>query len=94
MSDNNTNPEVDGSENLDDFFGTAKSGSDMNWKMHALKDGEVNIFRIAPPVKSLKTVGKWKLYDKLHYGYPTTRTPTSPGTSPSAASRRRTGPPT
>lgn len=72
MSDNNTNPEVDGSENLDDFFGTAKNGGDMNWKMHALKDGEANIFRIAPPVKSLKSVGKWKLYDKLHYGYTVT----------------------
>lgn len=69
MSDNNSNPEVDGSENLDDFFGTAKSGSDMNWKTHALKDGEANVFRIAPPVKSLKNVGKWKIYDKLHYGY-------------------------
>jgi hypothetical protein len=69
MSDNQ-NLEVDGSENLDDFFGTAKSGSDMNWKMHALKDdGSANIFRIAPPVKSLKNVGKWKIYDKLHYGY-------------------------
>jgi hypothetical protein len=72
MSDNQTNPEVDGSENLDDFFGTAKNGGDMNWKMHALKDGEANIFRIAPPVKSLKSVGKWKLYDKLHYGYTVT----------------------
>src|SRR5574343_2072266 len=70
MNDNNQNTEVNGSESLDDFFGTAKNGgSDTNWKMHSLKDGEANVFRIAPPVKSLKSVGKWKVYDKLHYGY-------------------------
>lgn len=67
-----TNNNQDGSDNesIDDFFGTAKNGAgDMNWKMHSLKDGEANVFRIAPPVKSLKNVGKWKIYDKLHYGY-------------------------
>ncbi len=85
MSDNNQNPEVDGSENLDDFFGTAKNGSDMNWKMHALKDdGSANVFRIAPPVKSLKNVGKWKIYDKLHYGYtvPNDQNPDKPRHKP------------
>lgn len=82
MSDNNQ----DGSENLDDFFGTAKNGgSDTNWKMHALKDdGSANVFRIAPPVKSLKTVGKWNVYDRLHYGYtvPNDQNPDKPRHKP------------
>jgi len=70
MDSNNNGNTPDGTESLDDFFGTAKNGgSDVNWKMHALSDSEANIFRIAPPVKSLKNVGKWKIYDKLHYGY-------------------------
>lgn len=55
--------------NVDDFFGTSKSGSDINWKTHALSEDGPNVFRIAPPVKSLKNVGKWKVYDRLHYGY-------------------------
>lgn len=79
-TENNTN-----TDNLDDFFGTAKNGGDMNWTMHSLKDdGTANVFRIAPPVKSLKNVGKWKVYDKLHYGYtvPNDKNPDKPRAKP------------
>jgi len=70
MDSNNNGNSSDGGDDLDDFFGQAKNGgSDMNWKTHALSETEPNIFRIAPPVKSLKSVGKWKVYDRLHYGY-------------------------
>lgn len=56
--------------NLDDFFGQPKQGgSDTNWKEHKLEDGKSEAFRIAPPIKSLKTKGFWKFFHKLHYGY-------------------------
>ena len=63
MSNENT-------ENFDDFFGQAKAGGgEFSWKNHSISDKDPNIFRIAPPVKSLKTAGRWSVYDALHYGY-------------------------
>jgi hypothetical protein len=84
MSENqNNNSSSD--EALEDFFGTAKNGtSDMNWTVHSIKDDSPNVFRIAPPVKSLKAVGKWKVYDRLHYGYvvPNEQNPDKPRARP------------
>lgn len=70
---------------FDDFFGQAKQGGDgFNWKNHALSDKEPNVYRIAPPVKSLKSVGRWSVYDSLHYGYtiPNTENPDKPRHKP------------
>lgn len=70
---------------FEDFFGQAKQGGDgFNWKNHALSDKEPNIFRIAPPVKSLKSVGRWSVYDSLHYGYtiPNAENPDKPRHKP------------
>jgi hypothetical protein len=55
---------------IEDMFGDPKeAGSGFAYKNHYLSDKEANIYRIAPPVKSLKNVGKWKIFDKLHFGY-------------------------
>jgi len=83
MDSNNNNPQA--GDSLDDFFGTAKNGgSDTNWKTHSLSDKEPNVFRIAPPIKSLKEVGKWNVYDRLHYGYtvPNDQNPDKPRARP------------
>lgn len=53
-----------------DFFGQAKQGGDgFGWKNFALSEKDPNVYRIAPPVKSLRTAGRWSVYDSLHYGY-------------------------
>lgn len=72
-------------DNMDDFFGQAKQGGgEFNWKNHVLSDKEPNVFRIAPPVKSLKTAGRWSVYDSLHYGYtiPNDQNPDKPRHKP------------
>jgi hypothetical protein len=72
-------------ENFDDFFGQAKAGGgEFAWKNHSISDKEPNVFRIAPPVKSLKTAGRWSVYDALHYGYtiPNTENPDKPRHKP------------
>lgn len=72
-------------DNMDDFFGQAKQGGDgFQWKTHVLSDKEPNIFRIAPPCKSLRTAGRWSVYDSLHYGYtiPNAENPDKPRHKP------------
>lgn len=76
---------MENNESLDDFFGQAKIGGDgFNWKNFALSEKEPNIYRIAPPVKSLKTAGRWSVYDSLHYGYtiPNDQNPDKPRHKP------------
>lgn len=77
MSETNNN-------DLNDFFGTAKQGGEAQWKNHALSETAPNVFRIAPPVKSLKSSGRWSQYDSLHYGYtiPNEQNPDKPRHKP------------
>jgi hypothetical protein len=52
----------------DDVFGTAKYGGEGYKKAKKLEKGET-VVRVLPPVKSLRTSGKWKIYHKVHFGY-------------------------
>ena len=56
--------------NLDDTFGNpTDENTGFKFKFFSLSEKEANIYRIAPPVKSLKSVGKWKIFDSIHFGY-------------------------
>lgn len=72
-------------DDLNDFFGQAKQGGDgFQYKSHVLSDKEPNVYRLAPPVKSLKSSGRWSVYDSLHYGYtiPNAENPDKPRHKP------------
>lgn len=52
----------------DDGFGAAAYGGGQYAKEVTLKDG-VSRFRILPPMKSLRTTRKWKVFTRTHFGY-------------------------
>jgi len=70
-------------DDFGDFFGQAKSDG-FAWKNHNITEEGPNLFRFAPPCKSLKSVGKWMVYDALHYGYgiPNLEAPDKPKSKP------------
>jgi len=51
------------------FFGKPKYGKNkFGWKNWYLNEGD-NVYRIAPPVKSLAQKGIWAIFYKTHWGY-------------------------
>ncbi len=77
MSETNQTTTTD----ANDFFGTAKYTSGTEY--FNLEDGD-NVFRFAPPVKSLRTEGKWSTFGAMHYGYtiPSQKNPDKPFSKP------------
>lgn len=73
-------------EDFGDFFGQAKQGGNegFGYKNFTLSEKDANIYRLAPPVKSLKNVGRWSFYDTLHFGYsvPNPENPDKPRARP------------
>lgn len=67
MSENETENTGSGL-NVDDFFGKPKSGG-ADYKWHTITEEGPNTFRIAPPVKSMRTTGQFYTFAGLHYGY-------------------------
>jgi len=67
-----------------DFFGTPSTPGAFGFKFHTISDKEPSVFRIAPPIKSLRSSGKWYTYDSLHQGYtiPNEQDPSKPKWKP------------
>jgi hypothetical protein len=67
-----------------DFFGTPSVPGAYGFKYHTISDKEPSVFRIAPPVKSMRATGRWYTYDALHQGYsvPNEQNPDKPRFKP------------
>jgi hypothetical protein len=66
--------------NFEDFFGTASiAGSGEKTTYHKIKDGS-NVYRFAPPNRTLAPQGRWWVNGALHYGYtmPNEKDPSKP----------------
>ena len=63
-------------------FGTPRYGGGGS-KTFRLKEGD-NIYRIAPPMKTLARLGIWAVYRSVHYGFcvPNPRDPSKPMARP------------